>query len=81
MRGRAYFFARSASMASYISWYALYQIPESVTLGASQIMASLIRMWRTKEVRHVGSDTIAPGFWGTAASGLGEEDKGWAAGS
>jgi hypothetical protein len=59
----------------------LYQIPESVTLGASQIMASLIRMWRTKEVRHVGSDTIAPGFWGTAASGLGEEDKGWAAGS
>ena len=36
--------------------------------------------WRTKEVRHVGSDTIAEGFYCVSASRLGEEDQRWPTG-
>ena len=31
--------------------------------------------WRTQEVRHVGSDTIAPRFWCVPAAWFGEEDE------
>ena len=42
----------------------------------SPFQSFLYSTWRTKEVRHVGSDTIAPGFRCAAATRRGEEDKG-----
>src|SRR5436190_12195367 len=41
---------------------ALYRIPEIVTLGRFPDAGESDSRWRTKEVRHVGSDTLTPGF-------------------
>ncbi len=40
----------------------LYRIPEIVTLGRFPDAGESDSRWRTKEVRHVGSDTLTPGF-------------------
>src|SRR2546423_14373614 len=53
----------------------LYQVPEIVTLGRFPEEGESDSTWRTQEVRHVGSDTIAPGFWCVTAAGFGEEDE------
>ena len=54
----------------------LCRIPEILTLGQfSGCARSLISTWRTQEVRHVGSDTIAPRFWCVPAAWFGEEDE------
>jgi integrase len=42
--------------------YALYQIPEGLTHWGFPNRRGSDSRWRTKEVRHVGSDTIAAGF-------------------
>src|SRR4029077_20265226 len=57
-----------------------YQISEIVTLRQFPNQLSSDSRWRTLEVRHVGSDTVARGFRGGAAAWLGAEDEGWAAG-
>src|SRR5262245_52847047 len=41
---------------------ALYRIPEIVTRGRFPDGGESDSTWRTQEDRHVGSDTIAPGF-------------------
>src|SRR5262249_58604275 len=41
---------------------ALYRVPEIVTLGRLPGEGESDSRWRTKEVRHVGSDTLTPGF-------------------
>ena len=41
---------------------ALYQIPEGVTRWGFPNQCRSDSRWRTKEVRHVDSDTIATGF-------------------
>ena len=38
----------------------LYRVPVMVTLGRFPKARESDSTWRTKEVRHVGSDTIAP---------------------
>jgi hypothetical protein len=40
----------------------LYRIPEIVTLGRFPGGGESDSRWRTKEVRHVGSDTLTRGF-------------------
>src|SRR5262249_19267997 len=40
----------------------LYRVPEIVTLGRLPGEGESDSRWRTKEVRHVGSDTLTPGF-------------------
>jgi len=40
----------------------LYRMPEIVTLGRFPGGGESDSRWRTKEVRHVGSDTLTPGF-------------------
>jgi len=40
----------------------LYRIPEIVTRGRFPDGGESDSTWRTQEARHVGSDTIAPGF-------------------
>jgi len=40
----------------------LYRVPEIVTRGRFQDGGESDSTWRTQEARHVGSDTIAPGF-------------------
>src|SRR5262249_49842242 len=42
--------------------YGLYRVPEIVTLGRLPGEGESDSRWRTKEVRHVGSDTLTPGF-------------------
>jgi cytochrome c553 len=54
---------------------ALYRVPEIVTLGRFPDARESDSTWRTKEVRHVGSDTIAPRFWCVASARFGEEDE------
>ena len=39
-----------------------YRVPEILTLGRFPEARESDSTWRTKEVRHVGSDTIAPRF-------------------
>src|SRR6516162_2154608 len=41
---------------------ALYRVPEIVTRGRFPDGGESDSTWRTQEARHVGSDTIAPGF-------------------
>ena len=41
---------------------ALYRVPKIVTLGRFPSGGESDSRWRTEEVRHVGSDTITPGF-------------------
>src|SRR5262249_28016561 len=41
---------------------ALYRVPEIVTRGRFPDGGESDSTWRTREARHVGSDTIAPGF-------------------
>src|SRR5215831_13566875 len=41
---------------------ALYRVPEIVTLGRLPGEGESDSRWRTREVRHVGSDTLTPGF-------------------
>ena len=44
-------------------WLAgLYRVPEIVTRGRFPDGGESDSTWRTQEARHVGSDTIAPGF-------------------
>src|SRR6266545_8402212 len=45
----------------------LYRIPEIVTLGRFPGGGESDSRWRTREVRHVGSDTLTPGFSCVAA--------------
>src|SRR6516164_3698407 len=40
----------------------LYRVPEIVTRGRFPDGGKSDSTWRTQEARHVGSDTIAPGF-------------------
>jgi hypothetical protein len=40
----------------------LYRVPEIVTRGRFPDEGESDSTWRTQEARHVGSDTIAPGF-------------------
>ena len=40
----------------------LYRVPEIVTRGRFPDGGESDSAWRTQEARHVGSDTIAPGF-------------------
>jgi hypothetical protein len=42
--------------------YVLYRVPEIVTRGRFPDGGESDSTWRTQEARHVGSDTIAPGF-------------------
>src|SRR5215471_16333733 len=46
------------------SWllYVFYRVPEIVTRGRFPDGGESDSTWRTQEARHVGSDTIAPGF-------------------
>src|SRR5262249_9426999 len=44
------------------SIHELYRVPEIVTLGRLPGEGESDSRWRTKEVRHVGSDTLTPGF-------------------
>ena len=39
-----------------------YRVPEIVTRGRFPDGGESDSTWRTQEARHVGSDTIAPGF-------------------
>ena len=41
---------------------ALYRVPKIVTLGRFPGGSESDSRWRTKEARHVGSDTLTPGF-------------------
>jgi hypothetical protein len=44
-------------------WQAtLYRVPEIMTLGRLPGEGESDSRWRTSEVRHVGSDTLTPGF-------------------
>src|ERR1019366_1284815 len=58
----------------------LYQIPGILTRCGFPNQRDSDSRWRTKEVRHVDSDTVAWGFQGVSATRLGEEDEGRAAG-
>ena len=40
----------------------LYRVPEIMTLGRLPGEGESDSRWRTSEVRHVGSDTLTPGF-------------------
>ncbi len=53
----------------------LYRVPEILTLGRFPDARESDSTWRTQEVRHVGSDTIAPRFWCVPAAWFGEEDE------
>ena len=63
------------------SLFTQYQIPEGVTRWGFPNRRGSDSRWRTKEVRHVGSDTIAWGFQGVSATRAGKEDEGRSAGS
>src|SRR5262249_35905970 len=52
-----------------------YRVPEILTLGRFPDADESDSTWRTQEVRHVGSDTIAPRFWCVPAAWFGEEDE------
>src|SRR3954470_6054085 len=52
-----------------------YRVPEILTLGRFPDARESDSTWRTQEVRHVGSDTIAPRFWCVPAAWFGEEDE------
>ena|SRR6516164_2238145 len=54
---------------------ALYRVPEILTLGRFPDARESDSTWRTQEVRHVGSDTIAPRLWCVPAAWFGEEDE------
>ena len=54
---------------------ALYRVPEIVTLGRFPDAREFDSTWRTQEVRHVGSDTIAPRFWCVPAAWLAKKTK------
>src|SRR6516225_10346034 len=53
----------------------LYRVPEILTLGRFPDAHESDSTWRTQEVRHVGSDTIAPRLWCVPAAWFGEEDE------
>ena len=55
----------------------LYQIPEGVTLRRFPSSCESDSTWRTKEVRHVGCDSITRGFFGEAIAQLCQENQGW----
>jgi hypothetical protein len=55
--------------------HGLYRVPEILTLGRFPDARESDSTWRTQEVRHVGSDTIAPRFWCVPAAWFGEEDE------
>src|SRR5665811_1387705 len=58
----------------------LYQIPEGVTRRGFPNRRGSDSRWRTKEVRHVGSDTIAAEFYSVSPPRFGEEDQRWSTG-
>src|ERR1019366_2008399 len=58
----------------------LYQIPGILTRCGFPNQRDSDSKWRTKEVRHVDSDTVAWGFQGLSATRLGAEDEERAAG-
>src|SRR6516164_9477379 len=53
----------------------LYRVPEIVTRGRFPDGGESDSTWRTQEARHVGSDTIAPGFCCATGSRFGKEDQ------
>jgi hypothetical protein len=59
----------------------LYQISESLTLRRFTNQLGSDSTWRTMEVRHGGSDTVARRFRCVAAARLGEKDERRPAGS
>ena len=52
----------SSCVSFMLSRGVLYRVPEIVTLGRLPGEGESDSRWRTKEVRHVGSDTLTPGF-------------------
>src|SRR5271169_6106871 len=70
---------RSASICSDFASGYLYQIPERVTLRRFPSSCESDSTWRTKEVRHVGCDSITWGFFCEAIVQLCQEDQGWPA--
>jgi hypothetical protein len=46
----------------WLATWGLYRVPEIVTRGRFPDGGESDSTWRTQEARHVGSDTIAPGF-------------------
>src|SRR5262245_49293672 len=55
----------------------LYRVPKSMTLGPFPNGSESDSRRRTEEVRHVGSDTVTPGFWCAAAARFGQEKQRW----
>src|SRR6516165_5034599 len=53
----------------------LYRVPEILTLGRFPDARESDSTWRTQEVRHVGSDTIAPRLWCVPAAWLAKKTK------
>jgi len=67
LRSKKRFAARHWLMAiralmKYAVEIGLYRVPEIVTRGRFPDGGESDSTWRTQEARHVGSDTIAPGF-------------------
>src|SRR5215831_3259133 len=65
----------SQASAGRLTGAALYRVPEIVTLGRLPGEGESDSRWRTKEVRHVGSDTLTPGFRCVAAAQFGQENQ------
>src|SRR5262249_17017095 len=55
-------FTHVSDAESFLAKIALYRVPEIVTRGRFPDGGESDSTWRTQEARHVGSDTIAPGF-------------------
>ena len=54
---------------------ALYRVSEILTLGRFPDAHESDSTWRTEEVRHVGSDTIARDFGASQLRGLAKKTK------
>ena len=60
----ALIFKRASASRTSAEWNDddFYRVPEIVTRGRFPDGGESDSTWRTQEARHVGSDTIAPGF-------------------
>src|SRR5215831_423793 len=64
-----------ALRAALLALPAVYRVPEIVTRGRFPDGGESDSTWRTQEARHVGSDTIAPGFDAPQVRGLARKTK------
>jgi hypothetical protein len=63
MPTHGYAATRNSAMAAFAeSCCASNRVPEIVTRGRFPDGGESDSTWRTQEARHVGSDTVAPGF-------------------